>query len=73
MAIVTDNVQQQMDAMNLSLVNLQKTLLHIVYVPDPDLISQQCVMARTQTGNIFIDLNLSFPGGSVNYEFPKQW
>jgi len=63
MTTVTDNVQQQMNAMNLSLINLQKTLLHMVGVPDPGLILQQCAMARTQTDNIVYGSQPVLPGG----------
>ena len=63
MTTVTDNVQQHMDAMNLSLVNLQKTLLHMVGVLDLGLISQQCAMARTQTDNTVYGSQPVLPGG----------
>ena len=63
MTNITYDVQHQMDAMNLSLFNLQKTLLHMVGVPDPGLIFQQCAMARTQTDNIVYGSQPVLPGG----------
>jgi len=71
MTTVTDNVQQQMDAMNLSLVNLQKTLLHMVGVPDPGLISQQCAMAKTQTYNIVYGSQPVLPGELGKLRVPQ--
>jgi len=62
MTTVTDNIQQQMDVMNLSLVNLQKTLLHMVGIPNLGLISQQCAVARTQTDNIVYGTQPVLPG-----------
>jgi len=66
MTTVTNTVQQQMDEMHLSLVNLQKTLLHVVGVPDPGLILQQCAMTMTQTDNIIYGSQPILPGGSIN-------
>jgi len=65
MTTVKDNVQQQMDAMNLLLVNLQKTMLHMVGVSDPGLISQQCAIASTQTDIIVYGSQPVLPGGGL--------
>ena len=54
MSTMTDNYQKQMDTMNNTMINLQRTMLRIVGVPEEDF-HQQCGMdMQTQDSNLGI-------------------